>query len=324
MSRVSPYEMPKLLSPEQAVGAYDLSVLSPEIENMNDIAVSLATRGIAAMQTSLIPSDFQEVTTAFDIVIDSCPKKLPCESEPIHGVQDNTTGYVRKDWQSTSTGKQWEDPKSYIHFTEKSEEIWRAQGFDLRNAPREVREFLALGFALQVELLDITAELLRSLESTHPNITRLYNHQGPLSFLRLVAYDPTTPDDEHPFVAKPHKDRSGYTLQVYADGPGFEYMPNDRVMETDAEPDAWLPSDFEPAPSMPGEVQIFMGATHAKIYGKTATRSPIEPLLHAVKRQPGGTQARRHAIIQFGNPPMVDPSLVMADTLPQLAGHARS
>lgn len=296
--------MPRdLLSPEQARVEYGLR---PATDNMfaSTVDRALAECGIAQIDMSLTPGDFKQLTDSFDACIEELGELLPDTYHVIDHRLDNSAGYVRKEQKVNHSGRQIEDPKSLIHFTETAQGRWSEQ---FKHGPKMLRDFLDAGFEIQNILVTIAAAQAHDLEETHPNFSKLYfPDQAPhrLSFMRILSYDGYTPDAGQGDVAKPHYDRGGLTIQAYADAEGFWAAHNgprgERVHYDTADNQAFF----------------FLGKEHEMVYG---TDSYLRPLWHGVDRivPEGATHIpNRHAVILFVDAPHVDHGITAKHTVP--------
>ena len=303
--------MQALMSSAEARHHYELLKPAPAPE-ASQVDQQLLERGIARIAMSLNEGDFQRLTTGFEASIATCPDLLADSYHIVDERLGNSAGYVRKERKINAAGRQIEDPKSLIHFTESAHDRWNVQ---YKTAPKVLREFLADGREVQNELLNIAKRQLLGLETTHPNLSRLYfpaDGTGSLSFLRILSYDSYDVSSSYAAVAKPHFDIGGVTIQAYADAAGFwgaKDGPHDERVHYDTEPNSAF---------------CFLGMEHAKIYGDD---SPLKPLWHGVDRIiPKGVAhvPTRHAVILFVDAPRVDHAITAHDTLPDIHKSVRT
>ncbi len=292
--------MSEYLSPEQAVGYYDLKVERSAREN--EIETALREQGVVAIEMPLSPDDFARFSEGFALALEECPDALRQTFFKVDERYGSEAGYTRKETKFDENGVQVADPKNYFHFTEKARGHWREK---FASGPKVMRDFLEDGFEVHDALIAIAKSTVQSLESTHPNISKLYfPDDDSFSFLRLLRYDGYTPHEQMLDVATPHYDIGGVTLQAYADAPGFWGAHG-------GEDGARTHYDTKPH-----EAYAFLGEGHRKVYG---SGDPIRPLYHGVDRiVPAGVTwvPERTAVILFVDAPEVDYEVSMADTRP--------
>ena len=172
---------------------------------------------------TLSDSDFVQLNTSFEACINACPDLLATSYFDVDDRHGCNAGYVRKEQKINVAGRQTEDPKSIIHFTETARERWRDQ---YQWAPKILHQFFAEGFEIQNNLVAQAKTHIAALSETHPNMTELYfPPEGPesLSFMRVLSYDSYDVHAQGSYapVAKPHFDIGGVTIQAYADAAGF-------------------------------------------------------------------------------------------------------
>jgi len=295
-----------MYTPEQARRAYQLTPAGGRLF-ATDLDNQLLEQGIAQIDMPLGEGDLSSLTAGLDACIDACPELLPDTFHVIDSRLDNSAGYVRKERKINRAGKQIEDPKSLIHFTETARERWLNQ---FAHGPKVLRDFLHHGFEVQYALLDVMRDKVAELEPTHANISKLYfSPERPpetLSFLRVLSYDGYEVTGRETAVAKPHYDRGGITIQAYADAPGFWASVDGPSGErTHYDTDA-------------GKAYLFLGTEHDKVYGAD---SPLKPLWHGVDRvipEAANYVTKRHAVILFTDAPHVNHGITAQDTLPYI------
>lgn len=295
--------MSEYLSPKQAVETYGLKTETGE--NPSEFGRILEKQGIAAIEMPLTSGDFQRFSEGFALCIDEYPLQLEMMRQTIDSRHGSEVGYTRKEKKiDERTGLQIADPKHYFHFSESVRPSWR-QTF--KNGPKEMRDFLESGYEIHDALIGIAKEKIGELESSHPNISKLYfPNDESFSFLRLLRYDGYEPHEAMSEVAKPHFDIAGVTIQAYADAPGF-WAAKDGVHGERTHYD-----------TKEHEAYAFLGKGHEKVYGKDDT---LQPLWHGVDRIiPSGVTfiPERTAVILFVDAPEVDYHMRESDTLPQL------
>lgn len=293
------------LSPNQAREKYHLYNVNEIMPAASEVERQLAEHGIVAIEMPLSPSDFQRLSEGFDVVIDEHPELLASTLYNVDSRYGGDAGYTRKEKKiDQRTGLQSADPKHYFHFTETARPRWRDQ---LAQGPKVMRDFLEDGYEVHDALIGVAKETIGQLETTHPNISRLYfPNNDSFSFMRLLRYDGYTPNDTMGEVAKPHYDIGGVTVQAYADAPGFwaakDGVHGERVHYDTADNQAYT----------------FLGKGHEKVYGPSDT---MKPLWHGVDRIiPAGVTwvPERTAVILFVDAPEVDYHVREYDTKPQL------
>jgi hypothetical protein len=297
--------MSEFLSPSQARDKYNLE--SKYFAPRSEIEQALMQAGIAAIEMPLSGSDFQRLSNGMAVCLDECPSLLQQTLYQADGRYGSEAGFVRKEKKiDASSGLQTADAKSYFHFTESARDGWREQ---LAGGPKVMRDFLEDGFEVHDILVGVAKAIVSDLESSHPNMNRLYfPHGDSFSFLRLLRYDGYEPRASMGEVAKPHYDIGGITIQAYADAPGF-WAAKDGVH-----------GERQHYDTNEHEAYTFLGKGHEKVYGAADN---LQPLWHGVDRiVPAGTTyvPERTAAILFVDAPNVDYHVRPADTLPHILG----
>ncbi|MEO5499312.1 MAG: hypothetical protein ABIR46_02340 [Candidatus Saccharimonadales bacterium] len=292
--------MSEYLSPQQAVEHYKLELEQSVHES--EIEKALRENGIAAIEIPLSPDDFARFSNAFDIVLNECPTELKDTFYKGDERYGSEVGYTRKELKMDTNGVQVADPKNYFHFTENARSHWKDK---FRTGPKVLQNFLNDGFEIHDALIGVAKSTVRSLENTHPNISKLYfPNDDSFTFLRLLRYDGYTPHENMLDVATPHFDIAGVTLQAYADAPGFWAAPSDENGQRTHHN------------TRPNEAYAFVGEGHRKVYGEN---NALQPLYHGVDRIiPAGVTwvPERTAVILFVDAPEVDYEITMKDTRP--------
>ncbi|MDB5184755.1 MAG: hypothetical protein JWN38_563 [Candidatus Saccharibacteria bacterium] len=304
MSQGLPYT---LLTSAEGREVYNLPAATLP-NDASEVELALAEDGVARIDMPLSGSDFERLTTAFDICTSEFPQLLPPYFD-VDARKGHEAGYRRKDLKLNRSQQQIADPKNIFHFSELARNRWDETHAD---APDMLRQFLDDGFEIQNILLGVVREHLERLEASHPNMSRAYFLEAApqtLSFMRVLSYDGYVPHDNLKAVASPHYDLGGFTIQAYADAPGFwGRASGHKGPETDTK-------YYDTAH---GQAYLFAGQEHAKLYGDD---SFIKPLWHGVERviAPEATYApNRHAIILFTDTPLIDHANCTADTKPHL------
>lgn len=295
--------MSEYLSPTQA---YERYKLHPNSETgLSAIGKELAKHGISAIEMPLSGEDFKRFSEGFGVCIDETPELLGTLNQTIDSRYGSEVGYTRKNKKiDERTGMQTADPKHYFHFSESVRPQWRER---FAHGPKVLRDFMEDGYEIHDALLSVARTKISELESSHPNMSRLYfPDDESFSFLRLLRYDGYEPHENMGEVAKPHYDIGGVTIQAYADAPGFWAAP-DGVHGERTHHD-----------TNDGEAYAFLGKGHEKVYGAD---DALKPLWHGVDRiVPAGVTfvPERTAVILFVDAPEVDYHVSASDTLPHL------
>lgn len=279
----------------------------------SELDKQLAENRIASIQMPIGETDFAQLIDAYKVCIAEAPEFLAQTSHRVDARFGSDAGYERKERKLRPDGTQIQDPKHLMHFNGYARKRWNDEFI---NSPRIFRDFLSVGHEIHDALANIVKNSLVDLEETHPNIGNVYfpgrsdtpNLLPNDTYMRLIEYDAYESDDSLGEVAKPHYDISGFSLQAYADSPGFwgakDGPSGNREYHNTALNEAYL----------------FMGYSHKKLYGKN-TR--LQPLWHGVDRlilPSGSIVPTRHAVILFVNPPLIDVRVRPKDTLPYMAG----
>lgn len=299
--------MSEFLNASQARDKYDLE--SKYFAPRSAIEEALMREGIAAIEIPLSDTDFQQLSSGMAICLEECPDLLKQTFYKADNRYGGEAGYVRKEMKIDSrTRLQTADPKSYFHFTENTRTRWREQ---FARGPKVLRDFLETGYEIHDALIGSAKTVVNDLESSHPNMSRLYFPSGEsFSFLRLLRYDGYEPHGDLGMreVAKPHYDIGGITIQAYADAPGFWGAKHGVLGER---------RHYD---TREHQAYTFLGKGHEKVYGAADN---LQPLWHGVDRviKAGVTYVpERTAVILFVDAPEVDYHVRAADTLPQLIG----
>lgn len=296
--------MSNYLSPTQAYEHYGLK--TEQQHELSDIERELAHEGIVAIEMPLSSDEFKRFSEGFAVCIDECPELLALTTRTIDSRYGSEVGYTHKEKKvDQHTGLQTGDPKHYFHFSESVRPSWRRQ---FATGPKVMRDFLEDGYEIHDALIGVAKEQIAELESSHPNISKLYFPGGDsFSFLRLLHYPGYKPDvNLSDVVAKPHYDIGGVTIQAYADAEGF-WAARDGVGGKKFYYD-----------TEEHQAYTFLGKGHEKIYGP---EDVFKPLWHGVDRIiPTGVTfvPERTAVILFVDAPEVDYHVRQEDTLPYL------
>lgn len=277
----------------------------------NDFERSLIDNRVAELNMPVGEPEFIELIELLEHSIDEHPELLNQSYVVVDHRLGNDAGYVRKEAKYDNTGRQKQDPKSLFHFNEDARQYW-AELF--ASAPADFRELLEAGAEVQDRLIAVARTAISQLEDVHPRIPRAYfedhfnaHRLVSHSYLRVLSYDAyDITEAVGTEVAKPHFDIGGFTIQAYADAPGFWGSSG--------------PSDERRYyPSQPGRAHFFAGIGHRNLYeGNT----DIQPLYHGVERiiPEGQTHVeRRHAVILFVDTPFIDPRVRAYQTLPEIS-----
>lgn len=294
-----------LMDPFEACERYKLETREPSLF-ASELERDLITQKVGRVAMPVSHPDFEHVLASFETCIEEVPELMRQTSYVVDIRLGGDAGYVRKELKEKD-GRQIDDPKSLFHFNEAANQRWVEE---FAHAPQILREFLRDGRELQQELLVVSRNAVLELEDTHPNITKAHFPGPPdaftsYSFLRILSYDDYEATAEMPDVAKAHFDISHFTIQAYADAPGFwgSNGPHQERLYYD---------------TLPGEAYMFAGRGYSKLYND---KGPIMPLYHGVSRQAaavGEYIPRRHAVILFTNAPYIDPNVTHQDTIPEL------
>ena len=289
---------------------YDLSIdHTAETSTLED---ELLSRAVGKIAMPIKQVDFEKCISRFETAIEESPGALEKTLYKLDSRFGNDIGYMRKLAKRNEAGLQDQDAKSLFHFNELARQYWDSL---IPNQPESLRSFLEVGYDIHSDLIGVARSILKEFENTHPNINKAYfDKVGPgidsFSFLRIISYDSFNPEETTGDVARPHFDIGGFTIQAYADGPGFWGNIEDGKN-----------SEHNHYNTNPDEAFLFFGVGHSKMY---SGRSPIKPLWHGVDRivdadqRDAGMVPKRHAVILFFDPPHIDLEVTSKDTSPHL------